>query len=145
MPSRCNTPQHAQNITNHLYGSPPYLSVDAADVLDSALPRVSAPVSAAMVSAMPAARHRSRSSVHDAWADTGAVDQRAAAGTGVGEKDAHLAILGPARRSRVLALNSGRADTLPQKTGIVHDQHRTRVTKMLEDVFTDVGQDLVGT
>lgn len=47
----------------------------------------------------------------------------------------------PAARQRS---NPGRADTLLQEAGVVHDQDRVRVAEMLHDVITEVIEDLLG-
>jgi hypothetical protein len=58
-----------------------------------------------------------------------AVDQRVPAAGGVGEIDRDLGVLDPAHGAGVLALHSDGVFALLQIAGLVHDQHRLRLTQ----------------
>lgn len=73
-----------------------------------------------------------------------AVDQRSPERGRMGEKDTDLAVLRAAGGAGVLPLHPGLAGALLQKAGVVHDQDRTRVAKMLGHVLTHIVQNLVG-
>ncbi len=64
--------------------------------------------------------------------------------TGIGQVDTDLAVLSPARRSGVLALDAGGPDARLQEAGVVHDQDRFGVAEMLDHIATDVVEDIVG-
>src|SRR3712207_8847324 len=65
-----------------------------------------------------------------------AVDQRVALAAGVGEENADLGILDPARGAAVLPRHPGRVLALLQEPGLVHDEHPIWRAEMLEGVVT---------
>ena len=63
---------------------------------------------------------------------------------GVGEEDADLGVLDPARGAGVLPRHAGRAVALLEEPGLVEDQDRVGVAEVLDDIGPQVVADRVG-
>ena len=93
---------------------------------------------------IPAAAHRSGSSVQDAGRYKGPVDQRVPGRRGVGQIDRDLGVLDPPGGAGVLALHTHRVDSLLEVSGLVNHQDGVRVAEVVDDVAAEVVADQVG-
>jgi len=73
-----------------------------------------------------------------------AVDQRMAAARSVGEEDRDLGVLDPSRGAGVLPLHPDRLLALLQIAGLVHHQHRARISEGVGDVAAQIIAHRVG-
>jgi hypothetical protein len=72
-----------------------------------------------------------------------AVDQRTSLAGGIRAEHAQLAVLDPARGTRVLPLHPGRLGALLQKPGLIHHQHAIRFAKVTGHVGAHIITDPV--
>jgi len=63
-----------------------------------------------------------------------AVDQRLAETAGVGDEHAHLAILDPPRRARILSRHPDRVFAFLEKAGLVNDEHAIGIAQRLKRI-----------
>jgi hypothetical protein len=72
------------------------------------------------------------------------IDQGMSVAAGIGQEHPDLAVLDPPGRAGVLPLDPSRVGALLEEPGLVHHQHRARVTQVLHDVAAEIIADLVG-